>query len=169
MSIYSGFGLRKQENLYNILLYKALQIFSELQIDDARLKKLCKINKALQYLEREKATEPFMSLAFNEVLQIKQYRENASSRVPSQTDPYASYTYRSQDDNTQDDSTTFNQLYDINNDFLKTPPKNSILKTTDIELVTTRNSVQFQDQQRTVTAPSDVKAKSAQGFYYPKK
>ena len=47
MALYSGFIQEKQEKMYNTLLYKALEIFSELQIDDLRLKKLRKINKAL--------------------------------------------------------------------------------------------------------------------------
>ena len=76
MSIYSGFAKRKQETVYNQLIFKALELLAEYTLQHLRIdvldeknaswcKKIIKINKAMAYMERSKHLEPNMSTAIS--------------------------------------------------------------------------------------------------------
>lgn len=81
--MYSGFSQKKFENVYNKLIYKALELFMDYSLatlpiieelkGSSRLKdfrieswsyKIVKLNKAMIYLERSKHSDPFVSRSF---------------------------------------------------------------------------------------------------------
>lgn len=75
MSIYSGFAKRSQETVYNKLVFKALDMlsnyvyatrFNKTLFDEIKFpKKMLKLYKALNYMEKHKHLEPNMSVAIH--------------------------------------------------------------------------------------------------------
>lgn len=83
---HSGFKSQSKELYYNFLVAKALQIFqgallelsesvSQSDISETWKKKIYKINQAMQFFEREKQIEPFMSKHFKKLATV--YRSRA--------------------------------------------------------------------------------------------
>lgn len=82
MSLTSGFASKKQEILYTQLIFKALQTFenallqqidsfSERQgITESWQKRICKINRAMIYFEKQKQIAPYMSMAFRNLAEV---------------------------------------------------------------------------------------------------
>lgn len=101
--MYSGFSQKKYENVYNKLIYKALELFMEyvqvtlpfvdenknLDLKDFRVDtwsyKIIKLNKAMVYLEKNKHADPrmsksFLTLAESMLSQMKETRSQSFNR-----------------------------------------------------------------------------------------
>ena len=91
MSIYSGFAKRSQETVYNKLVFKALDMLSQYVYcsrfnkpfaDELKFsKKMLKLYKAMNYMEKNKHLEPNMSVAIHHLAKhlYYEYKEGSAN------------------------------------------------------------------------------------------
>ena len=105
--LYSGFSQKKYENVYNKLIYKALELFADFSFNtlplleetksttdlksfksDTWCYKVLKLNKAMVYLEKNKHSDTKMSKSFRSLAEhiLRQIKDTRSQSLTRKSD-----------------------------------------------------------------------------------